>query len=209
MNEDVDRFTSKGQRSRKRIIDTAMTLIRNQGYAETTIQGICKEVGIAVGTFYHYFHSKDEVLLAYIDEENKDLMDFYNRQDKTSYGRALLAVADYYVDLYFFKSPNLISHVYSMLVFSTLDLGEINEFAYQQILLNLFTHGQESGEFTPDIPVASLCDLAMGEWYYLTSLWCKKPEALPLRSLVAERYQQLLKLVTTPGWKERYAGEER
>lgn len=56
---------------KKEILDTAERLFRIKGYEKCTIMDIIKEVGIAKGTFYHYFKSKKEVLdavvLRYVD----------------------------------------------------------------------------------------------------------------------------------------------
>ncbi|ABW18304.1 TetR/AcrR family transcriptional regulator [Alkaliphilus oremlandii] len=56
---------------KKEILDTAERLFRIKGYDKCTIMDIIKEVGIAKGTFYHYFKSKEEVLdaivLRYVD----------------------------------------------------------------------------------------------------------------------------------------------
>lgn len=49
------------------IIDVAETLFYIKGYESCTINDILKEVGIAKGTFYHYFTSKEEVLDAVLD----------------------------------------------------------------------------------------------------------------------------------------------
>ncbi len=47
---------------KKEIVDTAERLFLEHGYEETPIEMIIKEVGIAKGTFYYYFRSKDELL---------------------------------------------------------------------------------------------------------------------------------------------------
>lgn len=56
---------------KKEVLDTAERLFRIKGYDKCTIMDIIKEVGIAKGTFYHYFKSKEEVLdaivLRYVD----------------------------------------------------------------------------------------------------------------------------------------------
>lgn len=51
---------------KKEILDTAERLFRTKGYEKCTIMDIIKEVGIAKGTFYHYFKSKQEVLDAVV-----------------------------------------------------------------------------------------------------------------------------------------------
>jgi len=191
-----DRLTQKGQRSRQRIIDVAMNMIRTQGYADTTVQKICTEAGIGIGTFYHYFRSKEDVLLAYIDSENKELLGYYEHLDKSSYSRAILDVVNYYIDLYYFKTPNLIAHIYSMLIFSKIYLGEINEFAFQQILKDAFLHGQRNEEFSSDVPADLFCDMIMGEWYYFTSLWCNNPDQFAIKEKLPQRIQEILRLVS-------------
>lgn len=48
------------------ILDAAEMLFTSKGYAKTTINDILNEVGIAKGTFYYYFKSKEEVMDAII-----------------------------------------------------------------------------------------------------------------------------------------------
>lgn len=47
---------------RNEILDVAQQLFYTQGYEQTSVQNIIDEVGIAKGTFYHYFGSKVELL---------------------------------------------------------------------------------------------------------------------------------------------------
>lgn len=47
---------------RKEILDVAEKLFYTKGYEKSTINDILKEVGIAKGTFYYYFKSKEEVM---------------------------------------------------------------------------------------------------------------------------------------------------
>ncbi|WP_435924216.1 TetR/AcrR family transcriptional regulator [Paenibacillus sp. DYY-L-2] len=51
---------------RNEILDTAEQLFMSKGYDKTTIHDILSEIGIAKGTFYHYFKSKEEVLDAIV-----------------------------------------------------------------------------------------------------------------------------------------------
>lgn len=48
------------------ILDTAERLFTTKGYNQTTILDILNEIGIAKGTFYYYFKSKEEVMDAII-----------------------------------------------------------------------------------------------------------------------------------------------
>ncbi len=52
---------------RKELLDTAERLFITKGFNQTTINDIRQAVGIAKGTFYHYFKSKDDILDAMIE----------------------------------------------------------------------------------------------------------------------------------------------
>lgn len=52
------KFTKK----ENEILDAAEKLFGRKGYEKTTVNNILDEVGIAKGTFYYYFESKEEVL---------------------------------------------------------------------------------------------------------------------------------------------------
>jgi AcrR family transcriptional regulator len=59
------------------LIEAAEALFRGQGYRQTSVNDIVKKVGVAQGTFYYYFESKDDILDAvinhYIDSYQKSL----------------------------------------------------------------------------------------------------------------------------------------
>ena len=50
------------------IIDTAQNLFLTKGYSACSVAEIIDAIGIAKGTFYHYFKSKEEVLDAIVDK---------------------------------------------------------------------------------------------------------------------------------------------
>ncbi|MGC9349418.1 MAG: TetR/AcrR family transcriptional regulator [Anaerolineae bacterium] len=49
-------------------VDVAERLFLSQGYEQTTVQQIIDTVGVAKGTFYHYFDSKQAILEAVVAE---------------------------------------------------------------------------------------------------------------------------------------------
>jgi AcrR family transcriptional regulator len=60
------RIVKEHDERKNEIIDTAETFFITKGYDKTTINDILKKIGIAKGTFYHYFKSKEEVMDAVI-----------------------------------------------------------------------------------------------------------------------------------------------
>jgi len=52
----------KALRTKNKIIEVAFELMQQQGYEGTTVEEIIKYANISVGTFYHYFKSKADIL---------------------------------------------------------------------------------------------------------------------------------------------------
>ena len=60
------RVVKEHDERKNEIIDTAERLFAIKGYEQCSVNDILTEIGIAKGTFYHYFKSKEEVLDAVI-----------------------------------------------------------------------------------------------------------------------------------------------
>jgi AcrR family transcriptional regulator len=58
---------ARGEQTRQLILDTALRLFRERGYAETTMRVIAKEAGVAVGNAYYYFDSKEHLIQGFYD----------------------------------------------------------------------------------------------------------------------------------------------
>ena len=61
------RIVKKHDERRGEILDAAEKLFHTVGYEGCSVNDILKEVGIAKGTFYHYFKSKEEAMDAVIE----------------------------------------------------------------------------------------------------------------------------------------------
>jgi AcrR family transcriptional regulator len=62
----MNRIVKDAEVRRSEILDTAQNLYYGKGYERTSVQDIIDEVGIAKGTFYHYFDSKHDLLDALV-----------------------------------------------------------------------------------------------------------------------------------------------
>ncbi len=56
---------------RTQILDAAITVFSEKGFHRATIKEIARVAGVADGTIYTYFASKDEILLAVLDRLNE------------------------------------------------------------------------------------------------------------------------------------------
>lgn len=64
---------------RTEILEAAGELFRNQGYVNTTVEAIIQQVGIAKGTFYYYFKSKEDILDALVHGMVDQLCEEYQK----------------------------------------------------------------------------------------------------------------------------------
>jgi TetR/AcrR family transcriptional repressor of nem operon len=53
--------------TRTRLLDTAVHVIRAQGYSATTVDDICREAGLTKGAFFHHFKTKQDLAVAAAD----------------------------------------------------------------------------------------------------------------------------------------------
>ena len=56
-------------KNRQAIIEAGIQTFIAKGVAETTVRDIIRSTGLASGTFYNYFNSKEEVLVAIASHE--------------------------------------------------------------------------------------------------------------------------------------------
>jgi AcrR family transcriptional regulator len=73
----------KSEETRRRILDAALALFREQGFDGATIRDIAARAGVATGAAYYYYDSKEAIVL-----------DFYKRSSAEMLPRAEAAIAE-------------------------------------------------------------------------------------------------------------------
>lgn len=63
--EHESQLTENGKKTRDKIFEAAVELLKTDGYDKLTIRKICAKSGTSNGSFYHFFKSKDELLAYY------------------------------------------------------------------------------------------------------------------------------------------------
>ena len=69
------KLNTKAMDKRAVILDAALRTFVKRGYSETKVAEIASEAGVAEGTLYNYFHSKEDLLLALFDEKWGGIID--------------------------------------------------------------------------------------------------------------------------------------
>lgn len=95
---------------RKQLLKVAFECFSEQGYVVTTITDLVKRAGVAKGTFFYYFPTKEDVLVALMQEECLNIIDAVKPKQvglsAIDQMKQLLALID---------EPNLLEPIFSKL----------------------------------------------------------------------------------------------
>ncbi|SET35103.1 transcriptional regulator, TetR family [Natronincola peptidivorans] len=94
---------STGSDDRKKaFLQTALELFYQKGYEHTKITDICEKMDVTKGAFYHYFDSKEDVIIAlgkaFTERGTKIINEVFKRDDLTTvekFNKALVSVNEY------------------------------------------------------------------------------------------------------------------
>ncbi len=145
---------------RMAIIDAALTRFAEDGFDRATTAAICRTAGIGSGTFFHYFPTKLDVLLAILDLGTADTTAWFAaQQGRADSGRVL---TDYVVHASAeFADPRIAGFVKA--VGSVMNDHQVaaalarDDAAISGGLLPWVEAAQAAGEIRTDVPAARLC----------------------------------------------------
>ena len=58
--------------AKQTIIDATIALIKRKGADAVTVRNVVEETGLSIGTFYHHFRNKDDLMMYFVREESFD-----------------------------------------------------------------------------------------------------------------------------------------
>jgi AcrR family transcriptional regulator len=68
--------TARGERTLRKILDAARDEFGEHGFSDSSIVGITQRAGVALGTFYTYFDSKEAVFQALVRDMSAQVRDY-------------------------------------------------------------------------------------------------------------------------------------
>lgn len=146
--------TKRGERTRAKLLDAAAQEFGEKGFHEASISGITQRAGTALGSFYTYFDSKDEIfrsLVRHMSEQVK--VNAYSgiKEDMTALQTERTALAA------FFRFARDHKEIYRIIDEAEFVDPESYRLHYEKTaerILGRLRKGAESGEFRPDIEEA-------------------------------------------------------
>ena len=177
---------------RERLYEAVLALFRTQGYEATTVDQITKQAGLAKGTFFNYFPTKD-VVLRYLGAREVGRLGaatLANGAGLTSVGKLKRLLAALAASLE--RDRELVCLIFRKGI-SVGDLlaGDAGGFSIQPTASLLLRQAQRAGEVNPELDPDMLA--AALDALYLQQLvrWCETDTPYPL----AERLTGILDLL--------------
>ena len=151
---------AKHHARRMAIIDAALTCFAAEGFDRATTASICRTAGIGSGTFFHYFPTKQSVLLAILDHGTAETADWFAAQRERTDPAAVIAdyvlhTADEFSDP---RVPGFVKAVGSVLA----DPDIVSALAHDETvvhdgLLPWVLAAQRTGDIRTDLSADRLC----------------------------------------------------
>ncbi len=176
----------------------AVTLFRQRGFDETRVEEITRAAGVAKGTFFNYFRTKEDVLL-YIGERHMSRLD---GSIGTSTGKQLVhergAVAALKVLLRTFadglnddKDLVRLAVDKAMKISHLAPTSEGGRFGFQGLVTLLISRGQRNGEIHPAVDPELIAQMLEGLYYQQLVIWCQEDFSYNL----GERLEQVVDML--------------
>ena len=64
--------TGESHDNKQKIIETTIKLIKKNGAGAITVRQVCEASDLSIGTFYHHFQNKDDLLMYFVRETSFD-----------------------------------------------------------------------------------------------------------------------------------------
>ena len=77
----MGRRETKKEATKKKILDVSLQLFQKMGFGRTTMRDIAKKCGIALGTTYNYFPTKEHIAQYFFERALDEVMERYRREE--------------------------------------------------------------------------------------------------------------------------------
>ncbi|MCR8929360.1 TetR/AcrR family transcriptional regulator [Priestia megaterium] len=177
------------EETKKRIQKAAISLFQQQGYQKTTVSQITHEAGVAKGTFFNYFKTKEEVLhylgINFTNRISYKLEQLLQTEESTAaiVKQLFLLLAQSNEE----ANPHLIrSWFYIAITNSSFQQSEILQIEKMRAhFTKVFQTGQDRGELIVDIPAEEMASIAILNFFGTLLYWCtNQPDSATLQERI-------------------------
>ena len=163
--------------TRKKIEDSASKLLQEYDLDDIAVSDICERAGVSVGSFYHYFSSKDLVIFS-IDECNHRVEEFEKTAKFTD--KACDNILMVFRDQLEYVSGEIgVDKQVQLLKSQLLQYKRGNDEYFvgrplEKLLTNLYEEGIRNGEFVQDYPASIVISHILHLYRGFLFDWCSR-----------------------------------
>jgi AcrR family transcriptional regulator len=186
----------QADRTRTLLYSIAVSLMEKQGYANTTIEEIASKAGVSIGTFYHYFKSKEDVFFEifrkadeYFESTVAPAMNDADRSG-TPVPDQIITYFRYYAHYNLNRGFSNITQLYNTKNKIFIKKGRFMQELLKKIIARGQERGQLSNEMTPEDAVEYLFIVARGVVYD----WCIHEGHYDLEQRIESTMRTLLRI---------------
>src|SRR5580692_8169142 len=88
-------------KTKQAILEAALRLFAEKGFYRTTTKAISRKAGIAEGTLFNYFETKEDLALYFFEREMDEVMDWYKgnrRMERAALPEKLFAIIHHFLE---------------------------------------------------------------------------------------------------------------
>ena len=176
-------------RTKEKIYNSAISLIKEENYDDVKISDICKLAKVSVGSFYHHFDTKDDIIKRIIDEidiaARENFIDEPNEPLFNSIKRLLL-VESKIIESYGLK-------IVTQIAINQLKYGYEyffnKKWFLEEKLVELLQNHLGSNDIIGNYSTQDISDIVLRTYRGIVIEWCIKRGSLSLYDLVNDHLE--------------------
>lgn len=164
----------QAEERREQILDAALRVFSQKGFAGASIRDIAREVGITEGLIYHYFESKDHLLEACWKERSwhSHVERILSDADGKPVEQVLKAIVSDFLDTLQEHGQNIRMCIAEMQRNKEMAAEQIERIEQTSGLIHAFLQSrQDAGELRAGVNVATAAGLLLGCAHSLFLMW--------------------------------------
>ncbi len=167
--------TTRGGDKRERILDAAVRVFARKGFHATRVSEVAKAAGVADGTIYLYFDSKEHLLVSLFEHRVERLLEYLETElpRAPSASHRLQRIVELQLGL--FEGERDLAEVVTVIFRQSTRLmkeyGAPKFNAYLDVIARVIAEGQESGELRDDVSPHVAARAVFGALDAITMTW--------------------------------------
>lgn len=179
---------AKSERTRTRILDAGMDLIREKGYENVTIREICEGAGVSIGAFYSHFKNKQNLFRSFY--QNSDSHFAAMVAEKLTGDTAIDRLVDF---VRYYAWLNIGTDIQDLKLIMGLDQdSHPSSLPLHALLCSLVEAGQASGELSAELSAAEITEMLFVFMRGCCYEWCLQDGAFDLEQRLISYLTRLI-----------------